>query len=240
VFDAASVPPSLAGATVMVNVSVVPMQPSKVGVTVKVAVKSMEPVFVAVNKGIGEPMPLIGVRPIASVVLVQLKETPVPVYGELASKEICGIRSPLHTVMSIIGLTTDSGFTVIVKFFCVPAHPLISGVTVILAVIGSKVPFKAVNVGNSVVLVPDAASPIAGLSLVQLKFKAPMVGDTGVPDNGIAGDVNTSQNFKSVSEVVIVGAMYIKVSAESVPPSTLNLPEVALQGMVTSKVKTFM
>lgn len=224
----------------MVNVSGSPTQPSKVGVTVKVAVKGLVPVLVAVKEGIGEPVPLAGVRPIASVVLVQLKETPVPLFGVLAVKVICGIRSPLHTVMSLIGVTTGSGFTAILKVFGVPRQPLIIGVTVILAIIGSKEVFKAVNVGNSVVLVPDAASPIEVLSLVQLKFKDPVVGDTGVPDNRIAGDVVPAQNFKSVSEVVIVGAMYIKVSAESVPPSTLNLPEVAPQGMVTSKVKTFM
>lgn len=199
------------------------------------AVKGLVPVLVAVNVGIGEPMPLVGVRPIASVVLVQLKETPVPAFGELAVKEICGIRSPLHTIMSLIGVTTGSGFTVILKVFGAPKHPLISGVTVILATIGSKVVFTVVNVGNSVVLVPDAASPIAGLSLVQLKFNVPMVGDTGVPDNGIAGDVVPLQNFKFGKTVVIVGAMYVKI-AEGAAPSTLNVPLVAPQGMITSNV----
>jgi hypothetical protein len=54
-----------------------------------------------------------------------------------------------------------------VKLLLVPVQPLAEGVTVIVAVIGALVVLVAVN--DAILPVPEAASPIAVLLLVQLK-----------------------------------------------------------------------
>ena len=58
------------------------------------------------------------------------------------------------------------GLTVMLKVCGVPSHPLAVGVTVMFAVMGVLVLLVAVN--EAIFPFPDAANPIAVLSLVQL------------------------------------------------------------------------
>ena len=66
------------------------------------------------------------------------------------------------------------GLTVIVNVLAVPEHPLATGVTTILAIMGVVPLLTAVN--EAIVPVPLAASPIPGLSLVQL-YAVPVTPD---------------------------------------------------------------
>lgn len=70
-----------------------------------------------------------------------------------------------------------AGFTVIVYEEGVPAQLPAEGVTVIVATIADELPFIALNVGK--LPLPPAASPMAGLELVQLNV-APATGPVNV------------------------------------------------------------
>jgi len=88
------VPPVLAGFTVIANSFGRPVQPSYVGITVKVVVSGVVPVLVAIKELIGDPEPLAGEKPMLSPVRDQAYETPVPIVGELADNIIDGTVSP--------------------------------------------------------------------------------------------------------------------------------------------------
>jgi hypothetical protein len=121
--------------------------------------------FAAVNAGTEfGPVPLAA-RPIAGLLFVQVKV--VPATGPV--KLVAGAEAPLQYTWFAIGLTVTVGFTVTVYEEVVPAHPLAVGVTVMVAVIGEKVGFAAVNAGTELGPAPLAARPIAGLLFVQLK-----------------------------------------------------------------------
>ena len=62
-------------------------------------------------------------------------------------------------------LTTGEGFTVMVKVWVAPGHPLAVGVTLMVAVIGLEPVFFGVNAG--ILPLPLVAKPIVGLELVQ-------------------------------------------------------------------------
>lgn len=87
-------------------------------------------------------------------------------------------------------LTIGPGFTVIVKVLVSPSQtlPFITGVTVIVLVIGSLVSFSGIKVGISVTPVSPAIKLILILSFVQLNVKFGEVPDQ-LPDKGITGNV---------------------------------------------------
>lgn len=120
------------------------------------------------------PFPDTGI-PFAVLLLVQAKVLP----GTGPPTVICGFVAVLQMLMLEIELTVGVGLTVMVKDCVGPGHPLAVGVTVMVPEILAVVGLVVVNEGMSPV--PDAASPIAGLLLVQLKVVAPTV-----PTNGTA------------------------------------------------------
>ena len=81
-------------------------------------------------------------------------------------KDTAVVAAPLHKVWLDIELTVGVGFTVIVKLFAVPPQVLAVGVTVIVAVTAAEPGLVAVN--EAMFPVPEAASPIPGVLLVQI------------------------------------------------------------------------
>src|SRR5512135_2280869 len=168
---------SAVGLTVMVKLFCGPSHVfppfSKCGVTVIVAVTGDVPGLSAVNAGMS-PVP-VAASPIDGVSLVQVYVALPPVVAVV--KVTACVSSLLHTVWSAGWLTSAVGLTVMVKLFCGPSHvfPPFSkwGVTVIVAVTGDVPGLSAVNAGMSPV--PVAASPIDGVSLVQVYVALPPV-----------------------------------------------------------------
>jgi hypothetical protein len=156
------------GFTVMVNTCGVPTQtgPAVWGVTVMVATTGVAPPLVAMKAPMF-PVPLPA-RPTEGVSLVQLNVAPA-----VPTKVIAVVLAPLHTTWSAGSTTVGVGFTVIVKLADGPAHPLNTGVTVTVATTGAAPPFTPVKA--AMLPVPDAANPIEGVSLVQLKIVPPTV-----------------------------------------------------------------
>jgi len=156
------------GFTVMVKVFVGPAQPTeplvKVGVTTMVATTGEVPVFTAVNDAI-LPVPEAA-RPMLVVVFVHAYVVVPPVLR--VPKVTAVVKEPLHSNWSAGWLTCPVGFTVMVKVLVGPAQPtepLVKvGVTTIVATTGEVPVFTAVN--EAMFPVPDARSPIPGVSLV--------------------------------------------------------------------------
>ncbi len=80
-------------------------------------------------------------------------------------KLIADTDPELQTIISVTSFTDGVGFTVMLKVFAVPLHPVASGVTVIVAITGVVPVFIALNV--EIFPVPLADSPIDGVLLVQ-------------------------------------------------------------------------
>ena len=117
--------------------------------------------LVAVNDGI-LPLPL-DTSPIEVLLFVQLKPVPLTEPEKFTGLVVAA----LHKVW-LAGCTTFGvGFTVIVKFCGTPEHPLINGITLMVAVTGAAVKLIAVNEG--IFPAPFAARPIEVLLFVQLK-----------------------------------------------------------------------
>lgn len=140
----------------------------KEATTLNVLVSGVVPALAAVNAGM-LPVPLFTARPIASFVRDQEKVAP----GVLLAKTIDGTAAPVQTVWLATVLTFGTGFTVMVNTIGAPVHTApvvgdVSGVTVMVAVIGAFVAFTALN--DAILPEPEAARPIDGLLLVQLKI----------------------------------------------------------------------
>ena len=152
------------GLTVIVKLTGLPVQliPPlvNVGVTVIVAVTGLIVGLTVTNDGM-LPIPLAP-RPIVVLLFVQVYTVPAtaPLIVTAA------VEAPAHKVWFAIAFTDGVGFTVIVKLTAVPPQPVDDGVTVMVAVIGAVVLLVAVKL--AMLPVPDAASPMAVLLLVQL------------------------------------------------------------------------
>lgn len=142
------------GLIVMVKLEAVPAQPFENGVTVMVETMGEVVLFMAGNTG-KLPVPF-DASPIAEFELIQVYVVP----EILLLKLLTGTNVPLQTAKSAGTTTTGSGFTVIVKVAAGPLQLFKVGITVIVAVIGVTVLFKAVKAG--ILSIPAAASPIAG------------------------------------------------------------------------------
>jgi hypothetical protein len=136
-----------------------------VGVTAIVATAGADPLLTPVNDAM-LPVPEAA-RPIAVLLLVQLYVV-VPAVAVVA-KLTALLLAVLQITWLLIALTTPTGLTVIVKVLGVPAQVVVpvvtDGVTVIVATKGA-VPLL-VALKAAILPVPDAASPIAGVLLVQ-------------------------------------------------------------------------
>jgi len=133
-----------------------------VAITVKVATTGAPVVLIAVKLGI-LPTPS-GPWPIWAPVCVQVYTIVPPVVGLV--KFTAAVAVLLHTTWLAGWFTTGVGLTVIVKLIGCPAHPLATGVTVIVATSGALVLLVAIN--DAMSPVPAGARPMAGVSLVQL------------------------------------------------------------------------
>jgi len=156
------------GFTVMVKVFVGPAQPIeplvKVGVTTIVATTGDVPVLTAAKEAI-LPVPEAA-RPMLVVVFVHAYVVVPPVF--VVPKVTAAVAVVLHTTWSAGWFTCPVGFTVMVKVFVGPAQPTAPlvkvGVTTMVAITGAVPVFTAVN--DDMFPVPDARSPIPGVSLV--------------------------------------------------------------------------
>ena len=113
------------------------------------------------------PLPLASIPVnIAVLSLVQVNVVPTVPLGFVI---FMGVRLPSGQIVWVRGEadTVGMGFTVMVKVSGVPVQPLAVGVTVMVALMGALVVLVAVKAA----IFPDplAASPMAVLSLVQLK-----------------------------------------------------------------------
>jgi len=97
------------GFTVMVNVSLSPVQLLVDGVTIISEEMGLFVVLLAVNEGIVF-VPLVALSPIALFELVQLKV----VLATVPAKVISPVMSSLQNSRSVVGVTTGFGFTVMV------------------------------------------------------------------------------------------------------------------------------
>ena len=100
--------------------------------------------------------------PMAALELVHAKEAP----AGLLTKLLTLIVVPGQTAIFVIGFTVGFGYIVTVKVIGVPRHPLIVGVTEIVAVILAPVPLLGA-VQEAILPEPPAISPMAVLELVQ-------------------------------------------------------------------------
>lgn len=106
------------------------------------------------------------------------------------------ILSPSQAVTSAIGVIVGIGFTVMVYVSGVPTHEPKDGVTVTVLTTAVVPAFVAVNAG--VLPLPEAPSPVAVLSFVQLKL-APV----GELTNAEAGTFAPAQTAISVGSVIV-------------------------------------
>ena len=153
--------------TVMVNVKADPVQvteePVKVGVTVMVAEMAAPPALVGVNVGrLPEPL---AARPMAVLLLVQVKVVPVTLLPKAGGVTEMPLQ---YTWLAMV--TVGIGFTVMVNVCGVPVQvvpPLVyEGVTVMVATTGALPVLVAVN--EAMLPLPLAARPMLGALLVQL------------------------------------------------------------------------
>ena len=165
-----------AGLTVMVNTCGVPVQPFSEGVTVMVVVVGLD-TLAAVKLMLPEP---VAGNPMPGLLLVQLS---------IGFPE--GLVNVMVTVLPAQALwfpglsTAGAGLTVMVKVTGVPGQPLRVGVMVMVATCWLDT-LAAVKL---MFPLPEAPSPIAVLSLVQLKVApgVPVIGMlTFWPAQGVA------------------------------------------------------
>jgi hypothetical protein len=112
------------------------------------------------------PAPLAA-KPIEGVSLTQLNVVPATAPVNVMS----AVLAPLHNTWSVGSTTVGVGFTVIVKFVVLPAHPLNTGVTVMVDTTGVLPVFTPANA--AMLPLPLAASPIEVFVLVQLNVVPP-------------------------------------------------------------------
>ncbi len=103
------------GATWIVKFIGVPIQPWKIGDTIKVEDIKLLVALTAVKEGIGDVIPEFVLNPIAALLFpLQENEVPVPKLGEVAVRIIWLILVPGQTSIFEMGVATGSGFIVIV------------------------------------------------------------------------------------------------------------------------------
>ena len=144
-----------------------PTQPLAAGVTDTIEVSSVY-VGLIIKNGATVFEPSSG-RPKVLVVADQVKV--VPATGPL--KVISGSVAPLQTLTTDGTIATGVGNTIMCIGFMPPVHPLANGVMTSVAVSILEPVFRAVNAG--MLSVPEAAKPMEGLLLVQVKL-APATG----------------------------------------------------------------
>jgi len=141
------------------------------GVTVMVAVSTVEPGLAAINEAM-LPVPLAA-SPIAGVLFVQLNTVP----GTVPVKLTAVVAVSLHNSWLPTAATFGVGFTVMVNVVEAPVQvvaPFVNeGVTVMVPLMGARPVLVAVN--EAMLPVPLAARPIAVLEFVQVKV-VPAVG----------------------------------------------------------------
>jgi hypothetical protein len=137
------------------------LPPTKFGITVSVATIGELVVLTLVKEAIF-PVPLIGM-PMEGVVFVQLYDVPFPL------KTTAALAVLLHKTWLTGCTTAGVGLIVMVNDCDGPVQltvfPVYIGVTVIVAVTGTKPVFIAVN--GFIALLPLAESPIVGLLFTQ-------------------------------------------------------------------------
>ena len=143
----------------MLNVFGGAVQPFMLAVTVIKPVAANAPLLDAWKDAI-LPVPLAG-KPMTGAVFVH--EYKVPVTGPV--KLTGDVKLPLHKVWSAGCTTSGIGLTVIVNVLGVPGQPLITGVTVMVAVFVVVPLLLATKDGISPV--PLAVNPMVVLLLVQ-------------------------------------------------------------------------
>ena len=148
----------------MVNVSVGPVHPSKLGVTTTVAVTGSFPLFTTLNEPIS-PLP-DEAKPILGVSFVQAYVVVPPVFSVL--NVMAAVSSALHNIWLSITSTWPVGLTVIVNVSAGPVQlipfSVNVGVTVRVATTGevpSLTPAK-----EAMFPVPKSAKPMDGVSFV--------------------------------------------------------------------------
>lgn len=199
--------------TVIVKVLGVPVQPLAVGVTVIVAT-IVEPVALVTTNWLILPVPLAP-RPIAVLLLVQLKVVPVVAPENV----IAVVVPPSQSAWLATAFTVGVGFTVIVKLVVVPAHPAaVVGVTVIVPLIAAAVVLVAVKAG--MFPCPLATSPMAVFELVQLKIVP-----ATVPENVIAVVVAPLQSvwFVTAFTVAFGFTVIVKLVVAPVQPLAVGV-----------------
>ena len=139
----------------------IPAQVFAVGVTINVAVRGVEPEFVAKNEGI-LPVPLAA-KPMLDVLFVQ--EYVVPMTAEPLNATTV-VLSSLQIVGQEGAVTEGVGLTVIVNVCAEPVQPSAEGVTVIVETI--TVEPLLITEKATILPVPLAAKPMLVLSFVQL------------------------------------------------------------------------
>lgn len=169
-----------AGATVITKDCVAALQPFSVAVSVMVPEISPEVVFVPVKEGV-ELFPLPP-RPMAVLLFVQLIVAAGVELNVTAAKV-----SPTQWLTLATGAITGRGFTVMVKVTGVPVQPLRTGVIVMVDTSAVDPLFTVVNAG--MVLLPEAATPVAVELLVQFS-----VVPAGVPWSVVTGMATPGQN----------------------------------------------
>ena len=146
----------------MVNVSVGPSHPSKLGVTTTVAITGWSPLFTTLNEPIS-PLP-DEAKPILGVSFSQEYTVAPPEFSVLNT--IAAVSSALHNIWLLISSIWPVGFTVIVNVSAGPVQltpfSVNVGVTVIVATTGevpSLTPAK-----EAIFPVPISPKPMDGVS----------------------------------------------------------------------------
>jgi hypothetical protein len=152
------------GFTLITKVLCGPKQPLACGVTVKVPIAGMVPVFVPVKEAIALPLPLAPI-PIVVLLFAQVKVVPVTL---LVNSSVL-VFALLHTVCDV-GLTDmiGVGFTFTVNVCTGPKHALACGVTVNTPLVGAVPVLVAVN-DDIALPEPLAPIPIVVLLLAHVK-----------------------------------------------------------------------
>lgn len=181
-----------------------PTQPESVGVTLIVPEIPVVPVFVAVN-ALGEPVPEAP-KPMAVFVLVHANVAPAGV--EFIVGDATAV--PLHTIEFPGETMVGVGFTVMVNVDTGPTHVARVGVIETVAVTAVEPVLVAVKAGKLVV--PEAASPIEVVLLVQAN-----VAPVGVEANVFAATAPPLQIVILLSATTVGVGLTVIVNVETGP-----------------------
>ena len=156
------------GFTVILNITGVPEQEFEMGITVNRPVMGILLILADTNE-IGVPKP-DALHPMPTLSFDQLKL----VFATVEPINAILLATPAQTILSVIGLILGVGFTTILKVRVVPEQPLLKGVTVSNAEIGTLKTLVVVKL----LIVPDpdkSANPMVVLLFVQLYCVPPTI-----------------------------------------------------------------